>query len=91
MFLNHPKLVKMYGYFSDNENFYMLVEYMEEGSLYSLMKKNKKFEQGQAISKIKEICEGIKEMHDNSIVHRDLKPQNVVISHVTLIFILGCL
>lgn len=44
MFLNHPKLVKMYGYFADSENFYMLVEYMEEGSLYSLMKKNKKFE-----------------------------------------------
>ena len=43
MFFNHPKLVKVYGYFADKEHFYMLVEYMEEGSLYSLMKKNKKF------------------------------------------------
>ena len=33
----------MYGYFCDTENIYMLVEYMEEGSLYSLMKKQKKF------------------------------------------------
>jgi aurora kinase len=45
MYLNHPKLVKIYGYFADKEHFYMLVEYMEEGSLYSMMKKNKKFEE----------------------------------------------
>lgn len=28
MFLNHPKLVKIYGFFSDYEHFYMLIEYM---------------------------------------------------------------
>lgn len=60
LFLNHSKLVKMYGYFCDNEHFYMLIEYMEEGSLYSLMKKVKKFEEPAAIEKIQEICQGIK-------------------------------
>lgn len=44
LYLNHSKLVKVYGYFADQEHFYMLIEYMEEGSLYSLMKKVKKFE-----------------------------------------------
>jgi len=29
LYLNHPKLVKIYGYFSDFEYFYMLLEYME--------------------------------------------------------------
>lgn len=53
LFLNHPKLVKMYGYFSDSEYFYLLVEYMEEGSLYSLMKKNKKFSEEETAEKIK--------------------------------------
>ena len=53
LFLNHSKLVKMFGYFSDEEHFYMLIEYMEEGSLYSLMKKVKKFEESAAIEKIK--------------------------------------
>lgn len=33
---------------------------MEEGSLYSLMKKNKKFEEQEAAEKLVEICEGIK-------------------------------
>lgn len=60
----------------------MLIEYMEEGSLYSLMKKAKKFEEPEAVEKVYEICVGIKEMHDNNIVHRDLKPENVVITNV---------
>ena len=41
-YLSHPNLVRIYGYFADKEHFYMLVEYMEEGSLYSFMKKNGK-------------------------------------------------
>jgi len=53
MFLNHPKIVKMYGYFSDDEHFYMMIEYMEEGSLYSLMKKHKKFEEREAREKMR--------------------------------------
>jgi len=60
LFLNHPKLVKMYGYFCDSDYIYMLVEYMEEGSLYSLMKKQKKIPENEAIESIREICEGIK-------------------------------
>lgn len=27
-YLSHPNLVKIYGYFTDKDNFYMLVEYM---------------------------------------------------------------
>jgi serine/threonine protein kinase len=84
LFLSHPQLVKLYGYFSDFEYFYILIEYMEDGSLYSLMKKKKKIEESEVAEKLNEICEGIKEMHDKSIVHRDLKPENVVISHVHL-------
>lgn len=84
LYLNHPKLVKVYGYFADAEHFYMLVEYMEEGCLYSMMKKIKKFEEQEAAEKLNEICDGIKEMHDHNIVHRDLKPENVVLSHVVL-------
>jgi hypothetical protein len=44
LFLNHPRLVKIYGYFCDTEHIYMLIEYMEDGSLYTLMKKRKRLE-----------------------------------------------
>jgi serine/threonine protein kinase len=52
LFLNHSKLVKIYGYFSDAEHFYMLIEYMEDGSLYSLLKRRKRLEEAEAAQKL---------------------------------------
>jgi aurora kinase len=52
LFLNHAKLVKVYGYFSDAEYFYILIEYMEDGSLYSLMKKKKKIDEIEVAEKL---------------------------------------
>jgi serine/threonine protein kinase len=48
--------VKLYGYFSDAEHIYMLIEYMEDGSLYALMKRSKRIEEPEAIEKLSEIC-----------------------------------
>jgi aurora kinase len=42
-YFHHSNLVKLYGFFSDETNIYLLMEYMEEGTLYTLLKKNKKF------------------------------------------------
>ena len=33
---------------------------------------------------MKDICLGLKEMHDNSILHRDIKPENIVLTHVII-------
>ena len=41
--LNHPNIVRVYGCFSDKDNVYIMMEYMEEGSLYRLCKLSKKF------------------------------------------------
>lgn len=43
LFLNHPNIVRVYGCFSDKDHVYIMMEYMEEGSLYRLSKLNKRF------------------------------------------------
>jgi len=42
MFLDHQNLVKVYCFFDDSTHFYIIMEYMEGGNLYGLIKKNKK-------------------------------------------------
>lgn len=81
-FLNHPNLVKMYGCFGDEENVYILLEYMEDGCLYSRLKNSKILLEPDTIRKLSQVCAGIEEMHKNSIVHRDIKPENIVMTHV---------
>ena len=56
MFLDHPNIVKLYGFFDDSLHFYIIMEYMEGGSLYSYIKKNKKLSIEETSSKLKEVC-----------------------------------
>lgn len=42
MFLDHPNIVKLYGFFDDSSHFYIVMEYMEGGNLFNLIKKKKK-------------------------------------------------
>jgi aurora kinase len=56
MFLDHPNIVKVYGFFDDSLHFYIIMEYMEGGSLYSYIKKNKKLSIEETSSKLKQVC-----------------------------------
>jgi serine/threonine protein kinase len=42
MYLDHPNIVRLYGFFDDQTHFYIIMEYMEGGNLFGLMKKKKK-------------------------------------------------
>jgi len=34
LFLQHPYITKIYGYFIENDNIYLVMEYMTDGNLY---------------------------------------------------------
>jgi serine/threonine protein kinase len=39
MCLNHKNVLGMYGFFDDSTHLYIVLEYMEQGTLYSKLKK----------------------------------------------------
>jgi aurora kinase len=41
-FLNHPNIVRLYGYFLDAKNFYLLQELCCSGQLYALLKRRRR-------------------------------------------------
>lgn len=45
LYLNHPNVLKLYGTFDDKENIYLILEYMEEATLYYHLKKKRIFKQ----------------------------------------------
>lgn len=73
-FFDHPNILKLYGFFHDEENVYLILEYMEEGTLYSQLKKQKTLNQAQASKKLRDVLEGVKYMHEMMVAHRDIKP-----------------
>ena len=63
----------MYGFFDDKTHLYIVLEYMEGGTLYEQLKKGN-FNEKNAAFAVRQITEAIEYLHDMGIAHRDLKP-----------------
>lgn len=78
-FLNHPNIIKVFGFFHSERHFYTLLELGSDGQLYNLISSRKKITEEAASFISKNLLEAIECMHDNKILHRDIKPENIVL------------
>lgn len=72
--LHHNNVLGMYGFFDDATHLYIVLEYMDGGTLYSKLKKTNQLEEQEAAYIIKQITTALEYLHDLGIAHRDLKP-----------------
>ena len=81
---NCDNIVKYYDSYKDNNNIYILMKYCDGDNLRNFIDKNIKdqtlIQEDTLKNIVKQICKGIKEIHDKKIVHRDLKPENIFIN-----------
>ena len=89
MFLNHPNLIKLYSFFSDQYKIYLLMELAPDGQLYQYMRDSNKFTEESTSFLMRQTLLGINYMHQNHVIHRDLKPQNIVLVHVIILIMQG--
>lgn len=71
--LQHRNILGMYGFFDDKTHLYIVLEYMDGGTLYDQLKKGKLSEKETTLV-VRQITEAIDYLHDMGIAHRDLKP-----------------
>lgn len=57
-----------------------VMEYMERGSLYDVLKEHKDLPEEVISLLAKRILEGLKYLHGMNIVHRDIKPSNLLVN-----------
>ena len=81
---NCDNIVKYYYSTKDNNNIYILMEFCDGENLRIFIDKyinnNMLIEENILNNIIKQLCIGIKEIHNKKIVHRDLKPENIFIN-----------
>jgi serine/threonine protein kinase len=78
--MNHPNIVKFYGVFEEQDSFYMVLEYMNGGTLFDYLNIVGTMKIKETVEFLKDIIEALSYMHERSIAHRDIKPENIVIS-----------
>ena len=81
---NCNNIVKYYDSSIDENNIYILMEFCDGENLRNLINKNQEnntlIQENIIINIIKQICIGIKEIHNKKIIHRDLKPENIFLN-----------
>ena len=80
--LDHPNIIKLYEYYEDEKNIYLIMELCTGGELFDKIIKNtengKPFTEKQVAHIFKQMMSAVNYCHKNGIVHRDLKPENLL-------------
>lgn len=77
--LRHPNVVRVLDYLEDHGQWFLIVDYLERGSLADLLARGEKVERRRALAWARQALAGLGEAHRNGIVHRDVKPANLLL------------
>ncbi len=83
---SHPNIIKFHSIETTILNHYIIEEYCNGGNLDQVIKKKiniekKTFSEDEAKYIIKNILQGISNLHSQNIIHRDLKTENILFKY----------
>lgn len=78
--LNHNNIVKYIGSFKSRNHLYIILEFMENGALSSVIKPTRfgVFPETLVAIYIAQVLQGLAYLHDQGVVHRDIKGANIL-------------
>ena len=76
--LKHSRIISLKGWFEDNDNIYLVLEYLSGGDLAHYFKNDLPTKE-EAVHVMYQIIDAVKYCHKKSIVHRDIKLENILI------------
>ncbi|KAM0041335.1 putative protein kinase AGC-MAST family [Helianthus debilis subsp. tardiflorus] len=79
--VRNPFVVRFFYSFTCRENLYLVMEYLNGGDLYSLLRNLGCLDEDVARIYIAEVVLALEYLHSLCVVHRDLKPDNLLIAH----------
>lgn len=77
--LDHPNIVKMFEYFIDESNYYIVQEFIEGGDLFTIISQKGTISENNVAYIAKQIVSALHHIHSATIVHRDIKPRNIML------------
>ncbi|XP_010463283.1 PREDICTED: probable serine/threonine protein kinase IRE3, partial [Camelina sativa] len=77
----NPFVVRFFYSFTCSENLYLVMEYLNGGDFYSMLRKFGCLDETNARVYIAEVVLALEYLHSEGVVHRDLKPDNLLIAH----------
>ena len=78
---SHPVLPKIFNLIKEEENFFLIMEYIEGINLKEYIMKNGAVKKKLLVNIMEQVCSGLYYLHslEPPIIYRDLKPSNIIL------------
>ncbi|KAK9332771.1 kinase-like domain-containing protein [Lipomyces doorenjongii] len=77
--VDHPFLIRIWGTFQDSHSLFMVMDYIEGGELFSLLRRSQRFPNPVAKFYAAQVTLALEYLHSHNIIYRDLKPENILL------------
>jgi CHASE2 domain-containing sensor protein/predicted Ser/Thr protein kinase len=74
----HNRIPQLLAYFEEEQEFYLVEEFVEGGGLHDELPPHKPLMEGAVVDLVAGILEVLAFIHRHRIIHRDIKPSNVI-------------
>lgn len=74
----HDHIPTLFAYFEENNEFYIVQEYIAGNTLEQELIPNQPLPEQQIIDILKEVLEILDFVHGHNVIHRDIKPSNII-------------
>jgi serine/threonine protein kinase len=80
---NHENIIKLFAVFEDKGYIFLVTELANDSSLFSKLRKSKKFSEPTAAGYMADIIQALIYLHSQKpiILHRDIKPENILLNN----------
>lgn len=78
--LLHPNIAVIYNFIEQDDNHFMVMEYVQGKNLDELLKQQQTLTFEKVIAIFLQALEGLQHAHKKGIFHRDIKPSNFILS-----------
>ncbi|ODV84614.1 hypothetical protein CANARDRAFT_29140 [[Candida] arabinofermentans NRRL YB-2248] len=77
--ISHTNIMGLYDVWENENELYLVLEYVEGGELFDYLINNGKLSEQEAVNYFRQIIKGVEYCHRFNICHRDLKPENILL------------
>ncbi|CAF1596237.1 unnamed protein product [Rotaria magnacalcarata] len=78
--LCHPCIIRIHEVFDTPDTLNIILELVDGGELFNRVVAHGQFDEATSKFLFRQMCIGVKYLHDRSVTHRDLKPENILLT-----------